>query len=102
MDGKVIGITTCEHCDSRFRLRERHARMEGKPARCSKCHQVFTLHIQRPSVVEQAAIENCEEQEKKRTRRTTLATSPLLNWGKMGSERTWAVAASAWGQEPGS
>jgi hypothetical protein len=44
--------------------------MEGKPARCSKCHQLFTLHIQRPSVVEQAAIENCEDEEKRRSRRT--------------------------------
>jgi predicted Zn finger-like uncharacterized protein len=70
MDGKVIGITTCEHCNSRFRLRERHARMDGKPARCPKCHQVFTLRIQRPSMVEQAAIEASEEQEKKRVRRT--------------------------------
>jgi len=72
MNSDVIGITTCEVCNSRFQLRQKHAHFQGKKVRCPKCHQDFTLIVQRPSAAEQAAIENSTENEKqqRRQRRT--------------------------------
>ncbi len=70
MHRTVIGITVCDSCNARYRVTERHQRLENKSVRCQRCHQEFTLRIQRPSTIEQAAIENAEEQKQQRRRRT--------------------------------
>jgi len=51
-----IGITACEYCQARFRVRPQQAKLEGKSIRCPKCHREFVVKIVQPSIVEQAAI----------------------------------------------
>jgi predicted Zn finger-like uncharacterized protein len=53
---EFIGVTACDYCQSRFRVRPQLARLEGKPIRCPKCHREFVIKIVKPSLVEQAAI----------------------------------------------
>ena len=65
-----IGITVCASCNARFVVRSHHLAMEGRPVRCPRCHQEFTLVIQRPSTVEEAALENSGAQTRTRNRRT--------------------------------
>jgi predicted Zn finger-like uncharacterized protein len=54
---EVLGITVCEHCQKRFRILKKHAKMVGKIVQCTKCHRSFTIAIQSPSPIEQAAIQ---------------------------------------------
>lgn len=51
-----IGITACDYCQARFRVRPQQAKLEGKSIRCPKCHREFVVKIVQPSIVEQAAI----------------------------------------------
>jgi predicted Zn finger-like uncharacterized protein len=66
-----IGFTTCPHCNARFTVRAQHIPFDGKPIQCPRCHLEFTLAIQRPSIVEQAALENHEATEPKHRKRRT-------------------------------
>lgn len=66
---QLIGVTTCEYCGVRLRLRKQHARLVGRTVRCPKCHREFTLQLERPTNVERAAIDNAST-EKRRKRRT--------------------------------
>lgn len=68
-DNKVIGIATCDECQTRFKLRAKHSGLVGKAIRCPKCHSVFTVALSQPSSIEEAAIKN--EEEDKRPRRRT-------------------------------
>lgn len=67
---QVLGISTCEHCKTRFRLFPKHTRLLNKVIRCPKCHREFTLTLEHPSKVEEAAIRNADEQKQSRIRRT--------------------------------
>jgi predicted Zn finger-like uncharacterized protein len=68
-----VGFTTCTNCNGRFTVRAQHIPFEGRPIRCPRCHVEFNLVIQRPSIVEQAAIENREPTEPKSRKRRTKA-----------------------------
>ena len=70
---EIIGITTCDECHTRYKLRAKQASLEGKSIRCPKCHSIFTVSITKPSPVEAAAIEKESEEEKNRPRRRTRA-----------------------------
>ncbi len=70
METSIAGVTTCDYCRSRFRVQERHLRLEGKAIKCPKCHREFVVRIERPSPVEHAAIHNEEQKEPERKRRT--------------------------------
>lgn len=79
MDTQIIGVATCDHCRSRFRIQARHAKLEGKAIRCPRCHREFVMKIERPSIVEQAAIQNSEEQprEKKQKSKSETRTAAI-------------------------
>src|SRR6218665_2635179 len=75
MTDDVIGVTVCDECGTRYKLRERNRHQLGKPARCQKCNTIFTVELVDPTPLENAAIKNEEEQaqevtERKRQRRT--------------------------------
>jgi predicted Zn finger-like uncharacterized protein len=70
METAIAGVTTCDYCRTRFRVQERHLRLEGKSIRCPKCHREFIMKVERPSPIERAAIHNSEETEPPRKRRT--------------------------------
>ena len=83
-DPKFIGITACDYCQSRFRVRPEQARLEGKSIRCPKCHREFLVKIVQPSIIEQAAIENKNEDAE-----AAAAAAPTTNdpAGQPGTER---------------
>jgi len=68
-----LGITVCSECNSRFVVREHHLPFEGKPVRCPRCHREFTLVVQRPSSVEEAALENSGADKSQVRKRRTKA-----------------------------
>ncbi|MGE8497381.1 MAG: type I restriction enzyme HsdR N-terminal domain-containing protein [Pseudomonas sp.] len=62
MADDVIGITVCDDCGTRYKLREKNRHQIGKPARCQKCNAIFTVELVDPTPLENAAIKNEEEQ----------------------------------------
>lgn len=71
----VLGMTICSNCQKRFRLSKQHEALVGKSVRCPACHQPFLVKLDTPSQLEQAALENAEqdqtqEAKQRRTRRT--------------------------------
>lgn len=65
-----IGIAVCDWCSSRYRVRAQTASIDGKTARCVRCHQDFEIKIIEPSRVEQAALARAESEEPRRKRRS--------------------------------
>jgi hypothetical protein len=63
MSDDVIGVTVCDDCGTRYKLREKNRHQLGKPARCQRCNAIFTVELLDPTPLEQAAIKNQEEQE---------------------------------------
>lgn len=63
MTDDVIGVTVCDECGTRYKLREKNRHQLGKPARCQRCNAIFTVELQEPTPLEQAAIKNEEEQQ---------------------------------------
>jgi len=70
MDRETFGVTTCDYCRARFRVQPKHAQLEGKPVRCPKCHRPFILKIERPTSIEEAAVQNSQRDAKSKQRRT--------------------------------
>jgi predicted Zn finger-like uncharacterized protein len=62
----IAGIAICINCHTRFRVQQKHLALVGKAIKCPKCHREFVLKIETPTAIEQAAIKNAEEPEKKR------------------------------------
>jgi predicted Zn finger-like uncharacterized protein len=65
-----IGITVCQWCNSRYRVKAQHASLDGKSTRCPRCHHDFEIKIIRPSRVEEAAMESSTSDQATRKRRT--------------------------------
>lgn len=76
MTDDVIGVTVCDECGTRYKLREKNRHQLGKPARCQRCNTIFNVELVDPTPLENAAIKNEEEQaqevaeRKSRQRRT--------------------------------
>ncbi len=76
MADEVIGVTACDECGARYKLRERNRHQIGKPARCQKCSSIFTVELLDPTPLENAVISNESERDqevaerKPRQRRT--------------------------------
>ena len=66
---QVIGVTVCPGCQKRFRVPKKHESLIGKSIKCPACHQPFKIELDAPSQIEQAAINNAEETEKKKGKR---------------------------------
>lgn len=62
MTDDVIGVTVCDECGTRYKLREKNRHQLGKPARCQKCSSIFTVELVDPTPLENAAIKNETEQ----------------------------------------
>lgn len=65
-----VGIAVCPWCNSRYRARAQTASIQGKSARCIRCHRDFEIKIIEPSRVEQAAMARATADEPRRKRRT--------------------------------
>lgn len=74
MSNDVIGVTVCDECSARYKLREKNRHQIGKPARCQRCKSIFTVELLEPTPLEAAQIKNDEEAsevaDKKPRRRT--------------------------------
>lgn len=76
MTDDVIGVTVCDECGTRYKLREKNRHQLGKSARCQRCNTIFTVELVDPTPLENAVIKNEEEQaqevaeKKSRQRRT--------------------------------
>ncbi len=75
MKEKYLGITACDECGARMRVPERYKGMIGKPARCPKCKNIFTIQLVDATPLENVAMTNDdqttgEDAEKSRRRRT--------------------------------
>lgn len=66
----LLGIATCDECNSRIRILEKYQSLIGRAVRCPKCHSRFVLEIEIPSNSEKIAIQAEEEQEKSKKRRS--------------------------------
>jgi hypothetical protein len=53
-----IGITNCQWCNSRYRVKAKHASIDRKSTRFPHCHHDFEIRITRPSRVEGATTES--------------------------------------------
>lgn len=62
MSDDVIGVTVCDECGTRYKLREKNRHQLGKPARCQRCNAIFNVELLDPTPLEQAVIKNAEEQ----------------------------------------
>lgn len=62
MTDDIIGVTVCDECGTRYKLRERNRHQLGKPARCQKCNSIFNVELVEPTPLENAVIKNAEEQ----------------------------------------
>ncbi len=80
MANDFLGITTCDECRTRIKLREKHASLEGKTVRCPKCHSLFSCSITHPTETELAAIQNEEEEEKQERRKRRTKSEIRDEW----------------------
>jgi transcription initiation factor IIE alpha subunit len=62
MTDDVIGVTVCDECGTRYKLREKNRHQLGKPAQCQKCNNIFTVELVDPTPLESAVIKNEQEQ----------------------------------------
>jgi len=78
MAEQYIGTTACDECGARFKVSLRHKDRLGKPVRCSKCKSIFTPELIEPTPLENASMENAEQEasseaeQRKKRRRTKL------------------------------
>ena len=57
MEEQYIGLTACDECGSKFRVKRKHQHLVGQPVRCPKCNSIFTMGLVNLSPFETAAIE---------------------------------------------
>lgn len=61
MSDETLGVATCAHCQKRYRILKKHARIVGKEIKCPKCHRNFVVTLQPPTTLEQAAVAQAAE-----------------------------------------
>lgn len=66
----ILGITSCDECGNRFKVKKKHQPLIGKAVKCPNCHSRFTLSLEKPSNLEEAAIASEEEHQEKPKRRS--------------------------------
>lgn len=67
---EFLGITSCDECGNRFKVLKKHQPLIGKAVKCPNCHSRFTLSLEKPSNLEEAAIASEEQQQEKPKRRS--------------------------------
>ncbi len=63
MSEETLGVTTCSHCQKRYRILKKQAKFVGKEISCPKCHRTFVVAIETPSPLENAAVQQAADQQ---------------------------------------
>lgn len=70
-----IGVATCGHCQKRYRILKKHARVVGKEIQCPKCHRNFIVTLQAATPLEQAAVQQAAESKTNETPEATATAN---------------------------